>query len=61
MLGSKLSGQLGDGTSTGPEECAGWVLYEACSTLPVPVSGSQMPYRSSWEARVHVRYSQEAR
>lgn len=32
--GANASGQLGDGTTTGPEECYGY-----CSTTPVPVSG----------------------
>ncbi|HEY3821387.1 MAG TPA: hypothetical protein VGL81_29675 [Polyangiaceae bacterium] len=33
--GLNSSGQLGDGTSTGPQSCGG----EACSTIPVAVSG----------------------
>jgi alpha-tubulin suppressor-like RCC1 family protein len=32
-------GQLGDGTTTGPEECDGSAGYDPCSTTPVQVSG----------------------
>jgi alpha-tubulin suppressor-like RCC1 family protein/streptogramin lyase len=32
-------GQLGDGTSTGPEKCGAEPYAEACSTIPVAVSG----------------------
>jgi alpha-tubulin suppressor-like RCC1 family protein len=36
--GQNSSGQLGDGTATGPEKCASVVSY-ACSKTPVDVSG----------------------
>jgi alpha-tubulin suppressor-like RCC1 family protein len=37
--GLNTSGQLGDGTTTGPEKCGPPKMQQACSTTPVSVSG----------------------
>lgn len=37
--GASAAGQLGNGTTTGPEQCGSFPYTVACSTTPLPVSG----------------------